>query len=306
MKGGYRFATSVGGVLTGRGAMTIIIDDPMKPSEAMSETQLQTVNDWYDQTLLSRLDSKKDGAIVLIMQRLHEHDLTGHVLGQEPWEHLRFPAIAEEDEEHLYMTPSGTRVLRRSKGDVLQPKREPREVLDALKRGMGSIVFAGQYQQTPVPQDGALVKAGWFRRYTLKNRPEHVDLVAQSWDTANKAGELNDYSVCTTWGIVGSGLYGQDVYLLDVFRKRLEFPDLKREVLRLQQTWGARTILMEDQASGTQLIQELNRDGHGIITPCKPVGDKVMRLHAQTATIEAGRVHIRRTRPGPTTTSTNS
>jgi predicted phage terminase large subunit-like protein len=82
------------------------------------------------------------------------------------------------------------------------------------------------------------------------------------------------------------------VYLLDVFRKRLEFPDLKREVRRLQQTWGARTILMEDQASGTQLIQELNRDGHGIITPCKPVGDKVMRLHAQTATIEAGRVHI--------------
>jgi hypothetical protein len=138
-------------VLTGRGAMTIVIDDPMKPSEAMSETQRQTVNDWYDQTLLSRLDSKKDGAIVLIMQRLHEDDLTGHVLGQEPWGHLRFPAIAEEDEEHLYMSPSGTRVLRRSKGDVLQPKREPREVLDALKRGMGSIVFAGQYQQTPVP-----------------------------------------------------------------------------------------------------------------------------------------------------------
>jgi len=96
------------------------------------------------------------------------------------------------------MTPSGPRIFRRSKGDVLQPKREPREVLDALKRGMGSIVFAGQYQQTPVPQDGALVKAGWFQRYTLKDRPEHVDFVTQSWVTANKAGELNDYSVCTT------------------------------------------------------------------------------------------------------------
>src|SRR5712671_1283215 len=100
--GGYRLASSVGGVLTGRGARTIIIDDPMKPADADSESQREATNDWYDRTLLSRLDDKRRGAIVLIMQRLHEDDLTGHVLEQDEWEHVRFPAIAEEDEEHPY------------------------------------------------------------------------------------------------------------------------------------------------------------------------------------------------------------
>ena len=284
-KGGYRLATSVGGVLTGRGAMTIIIDDPMKPTEAMSQTQREAVNQWYDHTLVSRLDSKKHGAIVLIMQRLHEDDLTGHVLEQEEWEHLCFPAIAEEDQEHHYRTPSGPRVFRRHKGDVLMPDRESREVLDGLKRTMGSYAFAGQYQQAPAPQGGGLVKAEWFKRYTANDKPESFDRIVQSWDTANKATELSDYSVCTTWGVKD-----KQIYLLHVLRKQLEYPDLKRAVRDQLQLFEAKVVLVEDKGSGTQLIQELNREGLGAVTAYQPEGDKIMRMHAQTAIIEAGRV----------------
>ena len=123
---GFRLSTSVGGVLTGRGADFIIIDDPLKPEEALSDTQRKAVNDWFDHTLYSRLNNKRNGCIILIMQRLHEDDLVGHVLGMEPWKVLRFPAIAEEDENHVIQTlreaaikaacwrssPSGTRATR--------------------------------------------------------------------------------------------------------------------------------------------------------------------------------------------------
>src|SRR6266851_143323 len=226
---GFRLASSVGGVLTGRGARTIIIDDPLKPADAMSESQRQAANEWFDHTLLSRLDDKQRGAIILIMQRLHEDDLTGHVLEQENWELLRFPAIAEEDEEHHYMTPSGPRVFRRRNGEALQPEREPREILEGLKREMGEYIFAGQYQQAPAPLGGGFVKAEWFRRYAPREKPETFDRVVQSWDTANKATEICDYSVCTTWGIKG-----KDLYLLHVLRKQLEYPELKRAVRQQQ------------------------------------------------------------------------
>src|SRR5205085_5355287 len=117
------------------------------------------------------------------------------------------------------------------------------------------------------------------------DKPEHFDRVVQSWDTANKATELSDFSVCTTWGIKD-----KQNYLLHVFRKRLEFPDLKREVRHHQVLFSAGVVLIEDKASGTQLIQELNRDGLSAVTRYKPEADKVMRMHAQTAAIEDGRV----------------
>src|SRR5882762_8657608 len=110
---GYRLATSTGGVLTGRGADIILIDDPLKPEEALSEAQRQTANDWYDHTLYSRLNDKRHGVIVIIMQRLHEDDLVGHVLAQEPWEVLSFPAIAEAEEAHQIETIWGPRCFAR-------------------------------------------------------------------------------------------------------------------------------------------------------------------------------------------------
>src|SRR5438270_592991 len=105
---GCRLATSVGGVLTGRGADFIIIDDPLKPEEALSDSQRKAVNDWYDHTLFSRLNDKRTGCIILIMQRLHEDDLVGHVMSQGGWTVLRFPAIADEDEFHEFQTAFGT------------------------------------------------------------------------------------------------------------------------------------------------------------------------------------------------------
>ena len=284
---GYRLATSTGGVLTGRGADIILIDDPLKPEEALSEAQRQAANDWYDHTLYSRQNDKRRSAIVMIMQRLHEDDPVGHVLAQEPWEVLSFPAIAEADEMHEIETIWGPRCFRRRQGEALHLGREPLEILDRIRRTIGEYNFAGQYQQSPAPLGGGLVKAEWFKRYGEKNRPERFDRIVQSWDTANKATELSDFSVCTTWGV-----RGKDLFLLGLFRRRLEYPALKRAVREQQSLFGANEVLIEDKASGTQLIQELITDGCHGVTRYQPTCDKIMRLHAQTAMIDNGFVYI--------------
>jgi predicted phage terminase large subunit-like protein len=132
-----------------------------------------------------------------------------------------------------------------------------------------------------------MVKEAWFRRYRPDQRPETFDQIVQSWDTANKPSELADYSVCTT-----SGVEGPNFYLLNVLRKKLTFPDLKRAVREQSDFFNPTVILIEDKASGTQLIQELLDAGLSRVTQHKPDGDKIMRLHAQTATIENGFVHL--------------
>jgi predicted phage terminase large subunit-like protein len=284
---GYRLATSNGGVLTGRGADIILIDDPLKPEEALSDIQRQAANEWFSHTLYSRLNNKRHGAIVIIMQRLHEDDLVGHVLAQEPWEVICFPAIAEKDEVHEIATILGPQIFTRRRGEALHPEREPLETLDRIRRTIGEYNFAGQYQQSPAPLGGGLVKAECFKHYAEKDRPESFDRVVQSWDTANKATELSDFSVCTTWGIKGKNLY-----LLNVVRKRLEYPALKRAVREQQSLFQANVVLIEDKASGTQLIQELLTDGFHRVVRYKPECDKVMRLHAQTALIENGFVYL--------------
>ena len=123
-KQGNRFATSVGGVLTGRGADIIIIDDPLKPDEALSSSRRTAGNGWYDNTVLSRLNDKARGCIIIIMQRLHQDDLVGHVLEQEDWEVLSLPAIAEFDQVHIIHGPFGRRDFRRVAGTALHPERE--------------------------------------------------------------------------------------------------------------------------------------------------------------------------------------
>ena len=284
---GYRLATSTGGVLTGRGADIILIDDPLKPEEALSEAQRRAANDWYDHTLYSRQNDKRRSAIVMIMQRLQEDDPVGHVLAQEPWEVLSFPAIAEADEMHEIETIWGPRCFRRRQGEALHLGREPLEILDRIRRTIGEYNFAGQYQQSPAPLGGGLVKAVWFKRYRKDELPERFNRIVQSWDTANKATELSDFSVCTTWGV-----RGKDLFLLDLFRRRLKYPALKRAVREQQSLSDANEVLIEDKASGTQLIQELITDGCYGVTRYQPTCDKIMRLHAQTAMIENGFVYI--------------
>jgi len=284
---GCRLATSVGGVLTGRGADMIIIDDPLKPEEALSQVQRQAANDWFDHTLYSRLNDTRSGAIIVIMHRLHEDDLAGHVMAQEDWDVVRFPAIAEDDEMWALDSELGQYVFTRQRGEALHPERQPVATLDQIRRTIGEYNFAGQYQQAPSPQGGGMVKAAWFRNYAPNERPDKFDQIVQSWDTANKASELSDFSVCTSWGVKG-----KDLYLLHVLRRRMEYPELKRAVCEQCAAFAAYVVLIEDKASGTQLIQELIEQGLHAVTRYQPQTDKIMRMHAQTAMIENGFVHL--------------
>ena len=281
---GFRLATSVGGTLTGRGGDTIIIDDPLKPDDAYSESRRTAANQWFANTLLSRLDDKRTGAIVVVMQRVHLDDLTGYLLGQsDEWELLSLPAIAYADE----VVPIGVdRTYCRIAGEALSP-REPLATLEAMKLEIGGDAFSAQYQQSPVPPGGAMVKRDWIKRYSeLPARSERV-YVLQSWDTASKGGPDNDWSVCTTWIVARK----QRWYLIDVMRFRADYPTLKARVVQNAKKWGARRVLVEDKGTGISLVQELRRQISGIIA-VEPEGDKISRMAVASAKIEAGQVFL--------------
>jgi predicted phage terminase large subunit-like protein len=282
--GGGRFATSVGGTLTGRGADTIIIDDPMKAEDALSKAARDRVMGWYKNTLVTRLNDKLNGTIITVMQRLHEEDLAGHLIEQRTWTHLDLPAIAMEPEE----IPLGDgHVYRRRPDEVLQPEHEPLEVLDRIKAEIGSLNFSAQYQQRPVPVEGNLIKWKWFQVYA--NRPAHNadGRIIQSWDTALKVGDQTDYSVCTTWLVKGP-----DYYLLHVLRQRLEFPTLRKAVIDMSHGWAAHHVLIEDKGSGTSLIQDMRYERGVRPIEITPEADKITRMGDQTACIEAKQVHL--------------
>ena len=158
-QGGFRLSTSVGGTLTGRGADIIIIDDPLKADDALSDLRRKSVNDWYDNTLRSRLNNQDTGSIIIVMQRLHADDLVAHVQEyEEGWQVLSFPAIAEQDEEGLVRAPYGWMNVDRKEGDVLQPNLMSREALEVQRRAITEYNFASQYQQNPEPPSGIIVK----------------------------------------------------------------------------------------------------------------------------------------------------
>jgi predicted phage terminase large subunit-like protein len=285
---GYRYSTSVGGTLTGRGGNIIIVDDPIKPEEAISDTKRSATNEWFDRTLYSRLDDKREDVIIVIMQRLHVDDLVGYLLPKEPWVYLRLPAIAEV-EQLIPIGPGRTYV--RKAGELLHPERESKEVLDRIKMALGSFNFSAQYQQCPVPPEGEIIKWEWFRFYDEPPARTADDRIVQSWDTASKAEEINDFSVCSTWLISGN-----DYYLIDVLREKLRYPELKRRIIDLALRFRTNSIIIEDKGSGIALIQELQRETADVPHPIAftPEGDKVTRMHAQSAKIEAGQVHLPR------------
>ncbi|HUK06817.1 MAG TPA: phage terminase large subunit [Stellaceae bacterium] len=288
--GGHRMATSVGGTLGGFGAHYILLDDPTKPEEAASEARRQVANDWFSQGVPTRLDDKRCGRIVLVMQRLHEDDMTGHVLAQGGWIHLSLPAIAQADETHAIVTPFGLLHHWRREGEALHPEREPIEELTKLRVSMGSAFFSAQYLQSPTPPGGGLVKIDWFPRFKLEE-PRRFDRIVQSWDTAVTAKELSSFSACTTWGI-----FDRKAYLIHVFRKRTEFPELRRAIISQARSFGASVVLIEDAASGASLLQDLRKDLSSV-RGCKPAGDKIMRMNAQTAHIENGFVYLPKEAP---------
>jgi predicted phage terminase large subunit-like protein len=282
---GFRLATSVSGTLTGRGGDIIIIDDPLKPDDAMSETKRSTVNQWFTNTLLSRLDDKRTGAIVVVMQRVHMDDLTGFLIEQsDDWTVLTLPAIADSDE--VIPCWEGEPYFRKA-GDVLSPEREPLDVLEDLKRDIGSDPFSAQYQQMPVPPGGAMIKRAWIARYAeLPPKSEQL-MVMQSWDTANKGGPQNDWSVCTTWILTRNMRW----YLVDVWRGRRDYPALKAKVVSLAKQYGARRVLVEDAGSGTALVQDLRGQVPGIIG-VTPERDKRSRMAVASSRFEAGEVFL--------------
>jgi predicted phage terminase large subunit-like protein len=282
---GFRLATSVGGTLTGRGGDTIIIDDYIKPDDALSETRRSAANQWFTNTLLSRLDDKRTGAIIVVMQRVHMDDLTGFLTEQsDGWEMLNLPAIAEHDQS---IPCWNGEFYHRKAGEVLSPEREPLDVLEDMKLQIGSDAFSAQYQQMPVPPGGAMIKRAWIARYAeLPPKSEQL-MVMQSWDTANKGGPQNDWSVCTTWILARNMRW----YLVDVWRGRRDYPALKAKVVSLAKQFGARRVLVEDAGSGTALVQDLRGLVAGIIG-VTPERDKISRMAVASSKFEAGQVFL--------------
>lgn len=279
---GVRLSTSVGGVLTGRGGNFIIVDDAMKPEDAVSDAKRAQATNWFDGTLMSRLDDKEKGVVIVVMQRLQVEDLAGHVLAKGGYEHLNLPAIAET--ETSIATGWGKSHFRR----VGEPLHQgfTLEVLERTKTELGSFLFSAQYQQQPVPLDGEMIKWGWFRTYDEAPAKQEHDRIIQSWDTAQTPGAASDYSACTTWLTRGNHFY-----LLDVTRVKLDFPSLRSRIITHYRDWGANNVLIERAGSGIGLIQELQH------TPGAPqpnaIGvhkDKKSRLAAVSSMIEQGQV----------------
>jgi len=225
------------------------------------------------------------------MQRLHANDLAGLMIEGGGWQHLSLPAIATSD-ERIALTRN--RFHKRREGEPLHPERESLQTLMRQKAEMGSAIFSAQYQQDPVPPHGNMVQREWLQYYSalpadLRGR------AVQSWDTASKDGVHNDWSVCVT-----ARTRRQEIYIIDVFRRKMQFPELKRRAIQLAREHRAHALLIEDAASGTQLYQALrNEQPSGVPSPIRqsPDGDKVTRFSGVTAMIEAERIFLPKEAP---------
>jgi predicted phage terminase large subunit-like protein len=283
-KRGKRIATSIDGTLTGLGGNLIIIDDPLKLGDAMSETVRTRVIEWYRSTLLSRADDKTVARIVLVMQRVHQNDLAGYLQEQGGFEVLNIPAIAQRDE--TYFLGDG-RTYTRQKGELLHPEHEPAHVLAELKREMGPIAFSAQYQQSPIPPGGTIIKRKWLVPYDNVNR-QPGDRIILSWDIALSEQETGDYSAC-----VVLLKRGEIFYILEVVRGRFPFDTLKRKVIEVKQRYGSSTLLIEDSPISHGLIQSLRQKSINV-TPYKPETDKRARVIAQSDLFAGGSVRFPR------------
>ena len=284
--GGIVYATGAEGTITGYGASkmrdsfggAIIIDDPHKAGEATSPVTRQSVIDWYQSTIQSRLN-KPDGPIIIIMQRLHEEDLSGWLLNGgsgEKWEHLVIPARDES-------------------GQSFWPEQFPPEMLDRLEL-TSPYVFAGQYMQRPAPLGGGIFKDEWWRFFDAMPPLKHRSIYA---DTAQKTKEQNDYSVLQCWGVTQDN----QMVMLDMARGKWEAPELETMARAFWQKHNSQTYYgplrafkVEDKVSGTGLIQKLKREGIPIV-PIQRNVDKVTRAFDAAPYIQSGNVYLMRSTP---------
>lgn len=289
-KRGFRLATSVGGTATGEGGDILIVDDPTNPIQAASNVERENANTWFDQTFATRLDNKETGVIVVIMQRLHEADLSGHLLAKNiGWEHLSLPA--EMKSEKTISIGNFRREVK--KGELMFPQLLGKPVLDNLKVELGSFGYGGQYDQNPIPAGGGILKTEWWRLWPYK-KPPPCEMILQVYDTAYKEKEEADYTARTTWGVFQyhgeDGLHKTGVILLESKAKRWEFPELREEVKRSAKEYEPDLIIIEDKGSGISLGQELRRTTKLPIRMQSVKGDKVSRAYLASAYLEGGAV----------------
>jgi len=266
----------------GRGGDIIIIDEPLKPSDASSQAKRERVNEWYKTTLLSRLDDKQKGAIIIVMQRLHEDDLCGFLLrNSRDWVVLSFPALAVE---HERIQIGQGRFHERCVGDALHPEREPKSVLDQIRAEQGEDIFAAQYQQCPTQPMGLVIKRDSIRYYdALPLLGTRSPYLIQSWDTAIGVAGHNDYSACVTVLLDEQNNY----YIVDVVRERLLFPDLKDLAIAQAQKYKPTTILIEAAGLGKTLVEHLRAAGL-LARAVIPEGDKPTRVSIQLEKFKKG------------------
>ena len=290
-KTGYRIATSVDGALTGEGGDIIVIDDPHNVREAESSTVREGVLEWWDQAMQTRLNDPKTGAFVIIMQRVHENDLTGHILANEndEWDHLCLPARYEighpsPTKSKLYFTDPRTK-----EGDLLWPERIDEKTLQNLEKSLGSYASAGQLQQRPMPKGGGILKSEWWVPWENSHLPE-IEYVLQSYDTAFSTKEKTSYSARTTWGVFRKD--GQiNALVLEMWYDRVTYPELRRIAQDAYEDYEPDAVLIEKKASGQSLLQDLRMAGVPVIEYL-PDRDKEARAHASSALLEDGRIYF--------------
>jgi len=288
-KGGLRLTTSIGGALTGKGGDILIIDDPMKADEVSSETRREANWEWFNSTAATRLNSPKEGAIIVVAQRLHEGDLPGRLIATGDWDFLVLPAIETRERK---IDLSDTMVWPRAPGNILLPEHMGKDELDQYQRSMGHRAFEAQYQQNPTPAGGNIIRAEWFGTIPPNLRRSDYEGIIQSWDTASVPGESNDHSVCTTWGLIGN-----HIDLLDVHRTQQLQPDLLREAARLRHLWKPNLLIVEAVGAGRGVYDHLREQDPIGIRPHKPKLGKVERMALQSPKIERCEVRLPQSAP---------
>lgn len=282
-KRGHMIATSMHGTATGKGCDYLIVDDPHNVKRADSQTMREADVMAFDKTFMSRLDNKKEGRIIIIMQRLHQLDLTGHLLAQGGYEHLKLPAIAPE--RRIISFPLSKRTIVMESDSMLHPEREDKTVLSEMRVRMGSGTFAGQYLQEPAPAEGNILKRKWIKFYT--ELPSRLDRQIQSWDMTFKASTGSAYVCGGAWARAGG-----DYYLVDLIRARMDFPDTQKAV----KAFSAKhpkyyRKLVEEKANGSAIMDSLRHTIGGFI-PINPDRSKEARMNGVAPMWEAGNVYL--------------
>ncbi len=289
-RGGQMIATSVGGSPWGRGCDTGILDDPLSADQAQSDTERTRANRWINTTFRSRLNDPATGAIILVMQRLHELDPTGFLLEQEPgiWTLIRIPLEAEEDERWVF--PLSGRVVERRRGEILQPDRFTPAVVN--EKRVCRLIFAAQSQQRPAPVEGNLIKRTEVKYYggidpstgqADERLPEHFDWKLISVDCAFKDLATSDFvAICVI------GVKGRKKFILNFVNKHLDTAATEAEILRQREVHRPLcAVLVEDKANGPAVVQRLKTTVSGVVE-INPRGGKIARMFAVAAEWQAG------------------